>query len=388
MRLASVTAAGCCAVILWGTAVRAQMDAPRGSSAAGQALALLQADVPEVQVYRQGHRITRLYGGPMGGGLSPEETGQEFLANYVEALGTTADDLTPAGSLRDGTYVQPVMYDSSTGQYKFFLVKYEQHREGIPVFRSDLGMLVRNEAGFPLVLAASSLRDLGGFTVDRSLAAVSLTSAAMNATGMTSFTVPETVIWAGVDDMDVEPVLALTFVGEKGSLEDGDYEKWLFVTDAVTGAVLYKEDRIIYTDVMGRVDAMATSGPKSAECGPEVSTPMPYATASIQGGSSVYGDVDGRFTIPNAGTTQVTVESPMNGQYFVVDNVAGSEETLTMSVTPPGPANFLHNAFNMSEEVRAQVNAYIQANIVRDFILAQNPAYPVIAGETHFPVKS
>ncbi|UCG15851.1 MAG: hypothetical protein JSV19_11205 [Phycisphaerales bacterium] len=387
MRLASVMVAGCCAVVIWGTAVHAQVDPPQNPSAAGGALARLQADVPEVQVYRQDHRITRLYGSPMGGGLSPEETGQEFLANYAEALGTTADDLAPAGSLRDGTHIQPMMYDSHTTQYKFFLVRYSQHREGIPVFRSDLGLLVRNEPGFPLVLAASSLRDLGGFALDSSLAAVSLTPAAMDATGMTSFTEPEAVIWAGVDDMDVEPVLALTFVGESGSLEGRDYEKWLFVTDAVTGAVLYKENRIIHTDVVGTIRGMATSGPKSAECGPEVLTPMPYATASILGGNSAYADVNGQFTIPHAGTTQVDVESPMNGHYFVVDNVAGAEETIIRQVTPPGPVDIVHNVFNMTEEVRAQVNAYIQANIVRDFILAQNPTYPTIAGQTHFPVN-
>ena len=134
MRSASVMAAGCCVVVAWGTAVRGQMDTPGVPAAAERALSLLQADIPGVQVHRQGERITRLYGSPMGGGLSPEETGQEFLANYVEALGTPEDDLAPAGSLRDGTHVQPMMYDSQTARYKFFLVKYDQHREGIPVF--------------------------------------------------------------------------------------------------------------------------------------------------------------------------------------------------------------------------------------------------------------
>ncbi|UCC30408.1 MAG: hypothetical protein JSU86_19685, partial [Phycisphaerales bacterium] len=43
------------------------------------------------------------------------------------------------------------------------LVRYRQHREGIPVFWSDLRLLVRNEPISSLVLTACNLRDLGDF---------------------------------------------------------------------------------------------------------------------------------------------------------------------------------------------------------------------------------
>lgn len=112
--------------------------------------------------------------------------------------------------------------------------------------------------------------------------------------------------------------------------------------------------------------------------------PMPYAEAHI-GGTTVYADLNGDFTIPNGGSSPVTVTSPMNGLYFDVDNLQGDEETLTLIVTPPGPADFVHNTANNSESVRAQVNAYLQANIARDFCLAFNPSYPTIASQTHFP---
>jgi len=82
----------------------------------------------------------------------------------------------------------------------------------------------------------------------------------------------------------------------------------------------------------------------------------------------------------------VTVQSFMNGRYFTVDNYAGAEETLSLSVTPPGPATFLHNAANTSEAIRAQVNAYVQANIVRDWVLTYDPAFPTISTETGFPI--
>ncbi len=53
------------------------------------------------------------------------------------------------------------MYNRDNGAYKFTLVYYSQYRDGIPVYKSDLRLLVRNEPDHPLVLAASSLRDLG-----------------------------------------------------------------------------------------------------------------------------------------------------------------------------------------------------------------------------------
>ena len=83
----------------------------------------------------------------------------------------------------------------------------------------------------------------------------------------------------------------------------------------------------------------------------------------------------------------MNVQSFMSGIYFSVDTQQGLEETLTASVTPPGPASFLHNAANTSELVRRRVNGYVQANKVREFVLQQNPAYPTIATQTLFPVR-
>jgi hypothetical protein len=138
--------------------------------------------------------------------------------------------------------------------------------------------------------------------------------------------------------------------------------------------------------VTGNVSGMATTGPKADYCDPEVATAMPYAHVSISGGNSANADVNGDFTISNSGTSSVTVQSYMYGLYFTVDNYLGSEEVLSTNVTPPGPANFMHNAANTDEYVRAQVNGYIQANHVRDWVLVQNPSFPGISTETGVPV--
>ena len=59
----------------------------------------------------------------------------------------------------------PVMFDAAAGAHRFTQLRYRQVRDGVPVFRSGLSLLVRNEPGYPLVLAATDVRDIGDFTV-------------------------------------------------------------------------------------------------------------------------------------------------------------------------------------------------------------------------------
>ena len=51
------------------------------------------------------------------------------------------------------------------------------------------------------------------------------------------------------------------------------------------------------------------------------------------------------------------------------------------------PLNTMFNADNLAEAARAEVNAYRQANIVRDFALANNPSYPTIANQLNFAIN-
>jgi hypothetical protein len=298
-------------------------------------------------------------------------------------LGVTPDELVWEALDPELGAVQPVMFESARGDYKFMLIRYAQMRGGVRVFRADLRVLVRNEPGFPVVLAASGLRDLGDFDPSRAALNPQLDPTTVLGQPLERFSLPELVIWAGWGFENATPRLAYALVAERGA---PDSAKWLYLVDAASGAVLYQEDQIIFTNVTGNVSALATTGPKADFCAPEASMAMPYSEASI-GGTTAYADVHGDFTIPNGGSAPVTVTSPMRGLYFDVDNLQGDEETLTQVVTPPGPADFVHNSANNSEAVRAQVNGYIQANIVRDFCLTYNPSYPTIAGQTHFPVR-
>jgi hypothetical protein len=114
---------------------------------------------------------------------------------------------------------------------------------------------------------------------------------------------------------------------------------------------------------------------------------MPYARVYIQGGYTAHSDENGDFVIPNDGDTAVTVVSNIRGEWFRVFNASGGDAQLSESVIPPGPINFLHNEENTSEYNRAEVNGYVQANIVRDFTLTYNPRYNVIWNQNEFRVN-
>ncbi len=307
--------------------------------------------------------------------------------------GVSAEELVPGEALT-GRYTVPMLYDADSDTYGGTLLCYHQSRDGIPVFGSILKLLVLNEPAYPLVWAGARLYELGDFAVPTD-AAANVAEGAAHAQaiafepGLVDFSPSELVIWAGAspqESLRTKPTVAITFVGE-GVSPAGAPKKWRFVCEARSGKILHTVNLIVFTDVVGNVSGKATTGPKADYCADEVPTAMRWAKVSISGGSTAYADANGNFTIPNSGSSQVTVQSFMSGLYFAVDNVQGAEETLSLNVTPPGPANFMHNDANTSEQVRAQVNGYVQANVVRDWVLVQNPSYPTIASQTNFPVK-
>lgn len=345
-------------------------------------ITLKNATAP-VSAYKRQGRIKHLYGQAFSSGTSPEGSAENFLQANLGLFGVDLADLTDR-------YLQPVMYERDTDRYKFTAVCYSQSKDGIPVFGSRLILLVRNEVGYPLVQVSSDLRNLGGFKPLMGLGGGNPNAGIANARSLspnlTSFTQPEMVIWAGVDDIMVQPVQAYSFIGDNGHPTDGSKpEKYLFITDAATGEILYIENLIIFVDVQGNVQGKATQGKAADYCEEELPEGMPWARVTI-GSTVAYGDSTGYFVIPNSGSLPVTVESRLRGRWFSVNNQAGSNSILTQTVTPPGPANFMHNDLNTDELVRAQVNGYLQANVVRDFTLVYNPAYPGLQ-QAEFPVK-
>lgn len=380
-----------CMSVLW--IIPSAADAAGGAESEAT-LAMLKADFPQVMLYKQGDRITRIYGTPLSSGSSAGDAAEQFRIKYSTVFGVDPDDLYPESILKDKQRTQPVMYNRETGEYKFTLVYYSQFKDGIPVYCADLRLLTRNEPGFPLVMAASALRDLGDFTVPADVAinpAMAQNAARSFNPSFINFSEPRLVIWAGIDDMEVEPTLAMEIIADNGVNTGQEFENWLVLVDARTGRILYSEDLVLNEDVTGNVSGLATKNYHAEQCDTVTSTPLPYVEVSILGGNSAYAYENGDFIIPNEGSSAVTVRSRVRGQWFTViyapgvPDPVGEPSDLSVTVRPPGPANFLHNDPD-SEYTRAEVNAYIHANIARDFALTYNPSYPTIYEEEGFKI--
>jgi len=364
------------------------------SAAAGERQVVAQQDLlqlhPGVLFFQEGQQLTRVYGTTFSSGDSPEASADSFVRDYADLFEAEVADLVPVGPVEDGRHTLPFFLDRTTGEFRFTLVYYSQYRAGIPVFRSDLRLVVRNESGFPLVHASSTLRDLGSFQPANADAALESSGLAEQAAlaahpGLTNFSAPDVVIWAGADNVKVSPVLCLQFEADNGAPATPGYEKYLFLTDAQSGAIVYEESRILNTDVTGNVSGNITVDHRAAACDTEVLTPMPYARVTM-GATTVYADASGNFVMPNPGTTQVTLTSEVRGRYFNVNNQAAADASISLNVTPPGPANFVHNP-GLSEYTTAEVNAYLEANTVRDMALGASPSYPTIGTQLDWPVN-
>ncbi len=373
-------------VVLTALLMFALVSVASGATADAQKIAYQQllTSNPEVQFYRENSTITRIYGQAFIHGISPQDAAEQFRTQYSPILGVDPGDLQPVSYVvKDGNTLQ-LMYEN--GKYKFTLVYYSQYKDGIPVYKSDLRLLVRNESGYPLVLAASALKDLGNFTVDAGKASVDPKAAqdafAIKNPQYVKFTDPQRVIWAGIDDK-VNPAVGIEFIADDGN--EPTVLRDLYIIDPVSGEVLYQENQVVDINVSGQVTGLATENFLAEQCGNEVTTPLKWARVKISGGDSTFTDSLGNFTINNSGSSSVTVLSQVRGHWFYTHDQAVSDTTISRVVTPPGPANFQHNPAN-AEYRRAEVNAYLHANVVRDFTLKYVPNYPTVATQTNFPV--
>ena len=89
-----------------------------------------------------------IYGTVLATGESAEASAwnlcEQLEGIYCEEVG----DLVPGPQ-------QGVMFDKATNQHRFTTFRFQQSVQGIPVYRSGIGFLVRNEADFPVVLTLS-----------------------------------------------------------------------------------------------------------------------------------------------------------------------------------------------------------------------------------------
>ena len=330
-------------------------------------------------------RLSRVYGRAFSHGPTPEVSAQRFIDQHINMWGLGTNELIAKGPFQDGHHTQPIGYEPLTDSYKFTGKYYTQVKGGLTVYASGLTLLIRNDADSPLVLASSQLHDLSGFQPDANLARAAANknliaqNAQLHYNGKAVVLNTERVIFAGVENKPHAPVVAdSTLISIDG------YKKFLVITDAATGAILHDEPMTHTIDISGNVSGLATEGIAADYCEDEVPFPLPYLRVSAPG-VSVFTDVNGDFTLPNPGVTPVNVSATLDGKWFEISDYAASVQTQSVNATPPGPADMVFNAANNNEGIRAQVNAYVEANRVRDFAIRANPSYPTLNNQG-FPI--
>lgn len=370
------------------------------------AKAPLKATHPIVNSQTRGDKIRRIHG-VAATGKTPAAAAESFRQRHAMQLGVHADELAatklnaPAklkGAPAPSENGVGLMYNPATGKYKFRLFNYQQQRDGIPVFRAGLRTLVREDGDHPVVWANADLRPMGNFKVqpglraravdlEKSLQAVrtspSLTAQAIPMPRtLTNVSAPTQTIFAGTGDASTTPQMAMQYTAQDANGPG----KWTFVADATTGDILHVESNLHF-NVTGNVQGQVITGPEAMECGTLGNAALAHANVTSAAGNAIT-DSTGAFTIVQSGTGTVTVKSDVTGKYFTVSDAGGSSHTMSLNVTPPGPANFLHrDTETPPEQVLAQLNAYKASNDIRDLLLRHVPEYPVIAAQTNFQIN-
>ncbi|MEY3143870.1 MAG: hypothetical protein RLY21_2363, partial [Planctomycetota bacterium] len=184
-----------------------------------------------------------------------------------------------------------------------------------------------------------------------------------------------------------EPRLAFKFiVSGTGVFDRNLRQRMLYVVDAATNQILFQEDKILHADVTATVRGNATQGVGADACANEVATSLPYARVTV-GASNYFADANGVVTIPNPGNGSITVASTIGGRWFSVNDAQTGSVSTVSQASAGGAVGLLHNAANSAADQRAEVNAYLHANIARDHLLAFNPAFPTIANQLGFPIN-
>jgi hypothetical protein len=404
-RLPALAAAVLMIVSAWALPARAQLDPVIANEFANT--------IPASRFHRVNATTEFIYGAELARGDSPEHSATAFIDQWRGMLGRDVGEFI-AQTDEFGDVLKGAMFDRATGQHRFKALRLVQHYDGVPVFRAGVGMLVRNEPGFPLVMVSAGVREFAetNFAIDPGMApevtpamlagirqkldeqaALQLgPDIAKRLARMKIETADQTlVIWAGIDDVPAAPEAAVTLMASRGSVQTWPhYQKVMMVVSPATGAVRLAENQICFTDITGNVSGRATQGIATLECNAEAAVALPYAEVQVVGGNSAFANASGNYTITHGGTTAVTVRSLLRGRFFDVRDQSAGNVTpqIDQTSTPPGPANFLHNPADGQEFPNANVNAYLESNVVRDYVLLHEPAYPVIATQLGFLVNT
>jgi Zn-dependent metalloprotease len=326
-------------------------------------------------VMHQAHGRPELFAGvPMSSGLTDQAAAEAFLRDHVEAFGFGRPDLR-------------VNRVDAVDLGRFTVFVYDQFIDGVKVEKASLRVLVLNQAvDHRVVLASASLGQApSGGLAEASVApeaAIAKIRGIARFAALEQFSTPEIAVFAGLGDFD-QPIAATRVWKFQGEIPDlSRHQKWTFFVDASSGELLHARNEVLHTDVSGVVRARATPGllPDTAT-NPPVLTGMPQFTVRVQGGSpSVFSDRSGNALLDIPGTS-ATIESSfaVGGQWFRVVNSAapGTEPTGSILASVGVPFDLQLNTAP-TEANTAAVNAFLHANLARNFFRDRAPTFTAL----------
>jgi hypothetical protein len=311
----------------------------------------------------------RLTGPRLAGGVTAMEAATSFCTAFTAEIGVTPQELefTPWTGTDD--FLMPLMIDRATGASELAAVQCIQVVDGVPVIDRRLVLTLRHDATgeWRVVHSNPDVRPTGLFRVtarQRTGAPPGdATQRIRTHLGRAEVTVAQRglAVWTGTTLAPHDPVLVHCMHARS---EDG---AWRVLVDAATGEVLDSSTLIHTGGIDGQANGVATTGVASAECNEEAEHPLPFVRIDGPSGTT-FADDDGMFSVAEDVATV-----SLFGQWFHVFSFASPE--LSAAVTPRA-SSITFNDANVSEDDRAQVNAYLEANRVRSFLLDIHPAFP------------
>lgn len=349
-------------VLVAGTASAANQSSGL-TGAASAKFEQLEQVFPGARVHVEGTNIKMVYGVPMTGGATPDAAAEAWLTNYASVWGVDASELEVdrVNEIVDG---------------RFTVIAYKQTMNGLPVENGIARIVVNNALG-KVVLASSKLaeRPAEGFAPVAMDAeqAVQIAGAHPMFRDYGNWTIPELVVWADADGRRTTE--AWKFEG--GRDLPGDFQWRTFFVDTATGAILEARDEVYTVDVSGNVQGFGTPNLIAhSASNPPANIAMPKIRMTITGGSNAFTATNGNYTISNPGSGAVTVSSNLSaGQWVNVNPNGVAELSVSGSVTPPGPGNFVFNAGSAVETNVAQVNAFVHTTLTHDYIKDRAPSF-------------
>ena len=339
--------------------------------------------------------LRRVWGTTFSHGNSPSDSADKFMREWSMLWKVPYTQIEKFGPFEDGAHTMPLV-TADDGESSVFTAAYwRQHASGVPVFRSYVWGLVRNEDQFPMVLAGGTLRNIGDIETQlegQDLDASSINIGLMGSQALNQFrsppemTSPRYVIWSGLDEDVQTAQLAVEFTATGGgAFDSANHQKILFVVDSTNGNILYQESQILHGTVTGQVNEYVTTDYRADACSAEVIRGLPYAKVLV-GTTTVYTDTNGAFTSTYTGTGSVVVTPSLVGKYFrVLDQSIALGTVASQTLNNGGSGTFLFNP-SPSIATTAQTNAYEIANRTREMILAANASYPTISTQLSFSI--